>query len=66
MNPLKTNHTYAFSHLKRCLPRWLLVALPSSERFMYTLAELVKNLTCTRTFGYWVHSKHVKAATKAP
>jgi hypothetical protein len=40
----KINRTYTFSHLKRCLPRWLLVALPSAEQFMTTLAELIKNL----------------------
>jgi hypothetical protein len=40
----KINRTYAFSHLKRCLPRWLLVTLPSAAQFMTTLAERVKNL----------------------
>jgi hypothetical protein len=40
----KINRTYAFSHLKRCLPRWLLVALPTTEQLLVTLAELVKNL----------------------
>jgi hypothetical protein len=28
----KLNRTYAFSHLKRCLPRWLLIALPTLEQ----------------------------------
>jgi len=37
------NRTYAFSHLKRCLPRWLLVALPATKQFFLTLLELSKN-----------------------
>ena len=40
----KINRTYAFSHLKRCIPRWLLVALPTTLQLMDTLAELIKNL----------------------
>jgi Transposase DDE domain len=40
----KINRTYAFTHLKRCLPRWLLVALPSTEQFITTIGELIKNL----------------------
>lgn len=40
----KINRTYTFSHLKRCLPRWLLIALPTTEQLYATLAELVKNL----------------------
>jgi len=31
------NRTYAFSHLKRCLPRWLLVALPATKQWFLTL-----------------------------
>jgi hypothetical protein len=31
----KINRTYAFAHLKRCLPRWLLIARPSTA-FHYT------------------------------
>jgi hypothetical protein len=40
----KVNRTYAFSHLKRCLPRWLLAALPDTTDLMAVLSELVKNL----------------------
>ncbi len=40
----KINRTYAFSHLKRCLPRWLLVAIPTTEQFVATLTEIIKNL----------------------
>ncbi|MDP3333583.1 MAG: hypothetical protein Q8Q40_05465 [Methylococcaceae bacterium] len=40
----KVNRTYAFSHLKRSLPRWLLGLVPSTEQFVYTLRELLKNL----------------------
>lgn len=40
----KINRTYAFAHLKRCLPRWLLIALPPLEHWLATLAELAKNL----------------------
>jgi hypothetical protein len=40
----KINRTYAFAHLKRCLPRWLLVSLPSTTELLATFAELAKNL----------------------
>jgi len=40
----KVNRTYAFSHLKRCMPRWLLIALPTSEQLLSVLRELAKNL----------------------
>ena len=40
----KINRTYAFSHLKRCLPRWLLVAIPTVEQFVAMLTEILKNL----------------------
>ena len=33
----KINRTYTFSHLKRCLPRWLLIALPTTEQLYATL-----------------------------
>lgn len=39
----KINRTYTFSHLKRCLPRWLLVALPATKQLFLTLLELSKN-----------------------
>ena len=40
----KVNRSYAFSHLKRCLPRWLLVAMPTLEQFAAALTEIAKNL----------------------
>lgn len=40
----KINRTYAFAHLKRCLPRWLLIALPTAEYWLAMLTELAKNL----------------------
>jgi len=40
----KINRTYTVSHLKRCLPRWLLIALPTLEEMAKTLIELAKNL----------------------
>lgn len=40
----KVNRTYAFAHLKRCLPRWLLMAMPSAEQFAAVVAELARNL----------------------
>jgi len=40
----KINRTYAFSHLKRCLPRWLLILMPTAEEFVATLKEIAKNL----------------------
>jgi hypothetical protein len=40
----KINRTYTFAHLKRCLPRWLLVSLPSTIELLATFAELAKNL----------------------
>lgn len=40
----KLNRTYAFAHLKRCLPLWLIVALPSTEQVMTVFTELAKNL----------------------
>ncbi len=39
----KANRTYAFAHLKRCLPRWLLICLPTAKQFLLTLSELAKN-----------------------
>jgi hypothetical protein len=39
----KANRTYAFAHLKRCLPRWLLISLPTAKQFLLTLSELAKN-----------------------
>jgi hypothetical protein len=40
----KINRTYAFAHLKRCLPRWLLIAVPTLESFLDVANELARNL----------------------
>lgn len=40
----KINRTYAFAHLKRCLPRWLLVALPDVDLLTTVFSEIVRNL----------------------
>jgi hypothetical protein len=39
----KVNRTYAFAHLKRCLPRWLLISLPTAKQLLLTLSELARN-----------------------
>lgn len=40
----KVNRTYALAHLKRCLPRWLLGALPDAASLAAALAELARVL----------------------
>jgi hypothetical protein len=40
----KINRTYAFAHLKRCLPRWLLLAIPSTGDLLVALSELARCL----------------------
>ena len=40
----RLNRTYAFAHLKRCFPRWLLKHLPSLEELLAAFTELAKNL----------------------
>lgn len=40
----KINRTYAFAHLKRCLPRWLLRDLPEPDHLLDSLSELARNL----------------------
>ena len=60
----KINRTYTFSHLKRCLPRWLLVALPNTEQFVTTLAELVKNLIQFKPNESKPRTKHPKPHRK--
>ena len=40
----KINRTYAFAYLKRCLPRWLLITLPSANKLIETFSTLAKNL----------------------
>jgi len=39
----QVNRTYAFAHLKHCLPRWLLIGLPTAKQFLMTISELVKD-----------------------
>ena len=40
----KLNRTYASSHLKRYLPQWLLIAIPSTSQMLAAFSELTKNL----------------------
>lgn len=40
----KINRTYAFAHLKRCIPRWLLKGLPSADELAENFAELARCL----------------------
>jgi hypothetical protein len=40
----KLNRTYAFAHLKRCLPRWLLASPPSTSEVLAVFEELARNL----------------------
>lgn len=40
----KINRTYAFAHLKRCLPRWLLRGAPTGTEITAVFAELARNV----------------------
>ena len=40
----RINRTYAFAHLKRCLSRWILKALPSLDQLLAVFEELSKNI----------------------
>lgn len=40
----KINRTYAFAHLKRCLPRWLLNIMPTATEWLGAMTEIAKNL----------------------
>lgn len=40
----KINRAYAFAHLKRSLPRWLLIATPSLACLIAVASELTRNL----------------------
>ena len=40
----RINRTYAFAHLKRSLPRWLLCALPTIDQLIEVFDEIAKNL----------------------
>ncbi len=60
----KINRTYTFSHLKRCLPRWLLVSIPTAEQFVATLTELAKNLVISLSNASKPRPKHPKPHRK--
>ena len=66
----KLNRTYAFAHLKRCLPRWLLASLPSSEDLQAVFEDLARNLirfvpgaTKLRPVHAKPHRKHAYKST---
>lgn len=40
----RINRTYAFAHLKRCLPRWLLRCVPGDQEIAAVFAELAHNV----------------------
>ncbi len=40
----KVNRTYAFAHLKRCLPRWLLGSMPDVGQLIAVFSKMVRNL----------------------
>ena len=40
----KINRTYAFAYLKRCLPRWLLITAPATNKLLEAFSTLAKNL----------------------
>jgi len=60
----KINRTYAFSHLKRCLPRWILIALPTAVQWLDTLTELAKNLIQCKPGESKPRPKHPKPHRK--
>lgn len=60
----KINRTYAFSHLKRCIPRWLFIALPITLQLVDTLAELIKNLIKCEPEASKPRPKHPKPHCK--
>ncbi len=66
----KINRTYAFAHLKRCLPRWLLIAVPGIEHLLAAISELPRNLirfkpgaTKPRPIHPKPHRKHAYKST---
>ncbi len=60
----KINRTYAFAHLKRCLPRWILMALPTAVQWLDTLAELAKSLVQCKPGESKPRPKHPKPHRK--
>jgi hypothetical protein len=66
----KINRTYAFAHLKRCLPRWLLLAIPNSSDLLAAMSELARclirfrpNTSKPRTIHPKPHRKHAYKST---
>jgi len=60
----KINRTYAFAHLKRCLPRWLLIALPSTATLATALSEIARNLVRFIPYASKPRPKHPKPHRK--
>jgi hypothetical protein len=60
----KINRTYAFSHLKRCLPRWLLSIIPTVDEFVAALTEIAKNLVGFVPYASKPRPKHPKPHRK--
>lgn len=60
----KINRTYVFSHLKRCLPRWILSNIPAADEFVVTLAEIAKNLIGFVPYASKPRPKHPKPHRK--
>lgn len=60
----KINRTYAFAHLKRCLPRWLLIALPTVWQLGQTFAELARNVIKFKPDAAKPRPKHHKPHRK--
>lgn len=60
----KINRTYAVAHLKRCLPRWLLIALPTAWQLCQTLTELARNVIKFKPGATKPRPKHNKPHRK--
>jgi len=60
----KINRTYAFAHLKRCLPRWLLLALPTLKQLWETLTEIAHNRVRFKPNASKPRPKHPKPHRK--
>jgi hypothetical protein len=60
----KINRTYAFARLKRCLPRWLLVALPNSDDLLAVFEDLARCLIRFRPFASKPRPLHPKPHRK--
>lgn len=60
----KINRTYTFAHLKCCLPRWLLVALPTAWQLCVTLTELARIVIKFKPSATKPRPKHPKPHRK--